>query len=85
MKISDLKNMRVVNLGNGKVMGKIVDLVLDVNRGYVKAVVLPGESKLLGIWNSDKVTEVPWNRIKKIGKDVIIIDLPESYSLASDR
>lgn len=85
MKISDLKNMRVVNLGNGKVMGKIVDLVLDVNRGYVKAVMLPGESRWLGIWGAEKLTEVPWDKIKKIGKDVIIIDLPESFSLADEK
>lgn len=80
MKISDLKNMRIVNLANGKVLGKIVDLVLDVNRGYVKAIVMPGDSKWPAFWSSEKDLEVPWSNIKKIGHDVIIVDLPETWT-----
>ena len=80
MKISDLRNMRIVNLANGKVLGKISDLVLDVNRGYIKAVIMPGDAKWPVFWSNDKELEVPWSNIKKIGHDVIIVDLPEAWS-----
>jgi YlmC/YmxH family sporulation protein len=81
MKISELKNMRIVNLANGKVLGKISDLILDVNRGYVKAIIMPGDLRWPVFWNNEKELEVPWSNIKKIGHDVIIVDLPEAWSL----
>jgi len=80
MKISDLKSMRIVNLANGKVLGKITDLVMDVQGGYVKAIVMPGQTKWPAFWVSEKEIEVPWENIKKIGQDVIIVDAPEAWS-----
>jgi len=80
MKISDLKTMRIVNLANGKILGKISDLIMDVDRGYVKAIVMPGDIRWPAFWSSEKAVEVPWDKIKKIGQDVIIVDLPEAWS-----
>jgi len=80
MKISDLRNMRIVNMANGKVLGKISDLVMDVNRGYVKAIIMPGGTRWPAFLNNEKEVEVPWDNIKKIGHDVIIVDVPEAWS-----
>jgi len=80
MKISDLRNMRIVNLANGKVLGKISDLVVDVNRGYVKAIIMPGDARWPAFLSNEKDVEVPWENIKKIGHDVIIVDMPEAWS-----
>lgn len=80
MKISDLKDMRIVNMANGKVLGKISDLVMDVNRGYVKAIVLPGGTRWPAFLSREKEVEVSWENIKKIGQDVIIVDMPETWS-----
>lgn len=80
MKISDLRNMRIVNMANGKVLGKISDLVMDVNRGYVKAIILPGGNSWPVFLRNAKEVEVPWGNIKKIGQDVIIVDMPETWS-----
>lgn len=85
MKISDLRNMRIVNMANGKVLGKISDLVMDVNRGYVKAIVLPGGARWPAFLSREKEVEVPWENIKKIGQDVIIVDVPEAWSQEEDK
>lgn len=80
MKISDLKTMRIVNLADGKMLGKISDLVMDVSCGYIKGIVLPGDTKWPLFWSSEREVEVPWESIKKIGKDVIIVDMPLTWA-----
>lgn len=80
MKISDLRIMRVINMANGKILGKIVDLVMDVDRGYIKAIIMPGDTKWPAFWSSEKEVEVPWDNIKKIGHDVIIVELPDTWA-----
>lgn len=80
MKISDLKAMRIVNLADGKILGKINDLVMDVTRGYVKAIIMPGDTKWPMFWTSEKEVEVAWENIKKIGRDVIIVDMPLAWA-----
>lgn len=80
MKISDLKNMRVVNLANGKFLGKITDLIMDVDGGYIKAIILPGGSKWPVFFGDSREMEVPWKNIMKIGQDVIIVDVPEVWT-----
>lgn len=84
MKISDLKSMRIVNMANGKFLGRITDLVMDVNRGYIKAIIMPGDNKWPVFWSIDKEVEVPWENIKRIGHDVIIVDLPEAWTNKDD-
>mgnify|MGYP000845319139 CR=1 FL=1 len=66
MKISDLRTMRIVNMADGKILGKISDLVMDVNRGYVKAIIMPGDTKWPVFWSSEREVEVPWENIKSL-------------------
>lgn len=79
MKISELRVMRIVNIADGKILGKISDLVMDVSRGYVKAIIMPGDTRWPRFWTSEKEIEVAWENIKKIGKDVILVDMPLTW------
>ena len=84
MKISELRVMRIVNIADGKILGKISDLVMDVNRGYVKAIIMPGDTKWPVFWSSAKEIEVPWENIIKIGHDFIIVDMPRIWAQADN-
>ena len=82
MRISDLRLLDVVNVKDGRRLGPIKDLDLDLERGSVKGIVLPGPSRSWGLFGGNKVEDyfVPWDRVKKIGVDVILVDvndLPE--------
>ncbi|HWQ43864.1 MAG TPA: YlmC/YmxH family sporulation protein [Desulfosporosinus sp.] len=82
MRISDLRLLDVVNVKDGRRLGPIKDLDLDLERGSVKGIVLPGPSRSWGFFGSSKTEDffVPWDRVKKIGVDVILVDvndLPE--------
>jgi len=85
MRISDLRLLDVVNVKDGRRLGPIKDLDLDLERGSVKGIVLPGPSRSWGFFGSSSSSKtedyfVPWDRVKKIGVDVILVDvndLPE--------
>lgn len=75
MRISDLQSKDVVNIGDGKRLGAIGDLDVDIDTGLVRAIVIPGESRFFGMMGSGQEHVVPWNQIVKIGADVILVDL----------
>ena len=82
MRISDLRLLDVVNVKDGRRLGPIKDLDLDLDLGVVKGVIVQGPSRNRGLFGGGKSDDVivPWDRVKKIGVDVILVDandLPE--------
>jgi YlmC/YmxH family sporulation protein len=75
MRISDLQAKDVVNIGDGKRLGTIGDLDVDIETGLIRAIVIPGESRFFGMMGSGQEVVVPWTQIVKIGADVILVDL----------
>lgn len=77
MKISELQSKDVVNVGNGRKLGKIYDLELDLRKGRIRSLIIPGESRLFGWVSHGQDWVIPWHRIVKIGSDVILVQLDE--------
>lgn len=73
MKISELQAKDVVNIADGRKLGHIIDLELDLRGGTIKAIVIPGETKLFGWLNGGQEWVIPWRQIVKIGSDVILV------------
>lgn len=75
IKISDLRTREVVNVQDGRKLGIIKDLDLDVERGKINALVLPGPNRFINIFTRREDIVVPWERIVKIGRDVILVEV----------
>ena len=75
IKISDLRNRDVVNILDGKKLGNIIDIDLDLDNGKVVALVLPGRVKGFLFTKREEVV-VPWQKIVRIGRDVILVEVP---------
>lgn len=75
IKISELQSKDVVNVSDGRKLGQIHDLEVDLHQGEIQALVVPGESRLFGLWSGGKEWVIPWNQIVKIGTDVILVRL----------
>ncbi|SDW05052.1 sporulation protein, YlmC/YmxH family [Marininema mesophilum] len=84
IKISELQAKDVVNISDGKKLGQINDLELDLREGQIKALVVPSESRFFGLVTGGKETVIPWNRIVKIGNDVILVRLDNGQSYVED-
>lgn len=76
MRISELRMLDIVNVKDGRRLGPIKDLDLDLERGVVKGIVVPGASRSWGFFGGNRSEDVfvPWEKVKKIGVDVILVD-----------
>ncbi|HHW54165.1 MAG: YlmC/YmxH family sporulation protein [bacterium] len=75
VRISDLKMREVINVLDGKRMGVINDIDVDIEEGRIKALIVPGTPRLLGLFGKNDDLVIPWERIKKIGVDVILVEV----------
>lgn len=74
-KISDLGLRDTVNLIDGAKLGPVKDVHIDMETGKVLSLVLSGGKKYLGLFSVGKDVEVPWEKIKKIGIDTVLLEL----------
>ena len=83
IKISELQSKDVVSITDGRKLGQIHDLELDLREGQITALVVPGESRFFGWMSGGKEWVIPWNQIVKIGADVILVRL-DSHTMEDE-
>ncbi|MEW6171442.1 MAG: YlmC/YmxH family sporulation protein [Bacillota bacterium] len=76
LKISDLRMREVINVLDGRRLGLIKDIDIDMENGRIKALVLPGPARLLGFFGKEEEMIIPWDSIVRIGMDVILVEAP---------
>jgi len=74
LKTSDLKVKEVININDGKRLGAITDIEIDVESGKLTSIIVPGNSKFLGLFGRNEDVVIPWGKISKIGFDVILVE-----------
>lgn len=77
MKISDFQTKDVINIVDGKKLGQISDLELDLRQGRIESIVVPGQSKFFGMFGGGQDMVIPWRSIVKIGMDVVLVKLED--------
>lgn len=77
MKISDFQTKDVINIVDGKRLGQISDLELDLRRGVIEAIVVPGYTRFMGLFGGGTDLIIPWRNIVKIGSDVVLVKMEE--------
>lgn len=74
MRISDLQNRAVINLIDGKNVGNIIDFEIN-DDGTVVGFIVEKYKFLISSFTSKKELLIKWNQVKKIGEDVILVDV----------
>ncbi len=75
MRIADMKHKEVINTLDGSRLGYICDIELDWSQGKVEKVIIPGPSKIMGLFGRNLEYAIPWDKIKKIGEDIILVEM----------
>jgi YlmC/YmxH family sporulation protein len=75
MKISDFQTKDVINIVDGKKLGQVSDLELDLRQGRIESIVIPSSGKWFGLFGGGTDLVIPWKSIVKIGMDVVLVKL----------
>ncbi|NDI33657.1 YlmC/YmxH family sporulation protein [Chengkuizengella sediminis] len=78
MKISDFQTKDVINIVDGKKLGSVSDLELDLRQGKIDSIVVPSQGKFFGLFSGDNEVVIPWRNIVKIGMDVVLVKLDDT-------
>ncbi len=84
MSFSELRQKEVINVCDGRRLGRPIDLVLN-ERACVEAIVVPDSCSFWGFLKPDREgLVIPWNKIRCIGDDVILVELDEKRILGGN-
>ncbi len=71
----DFKHKEVININDGKRLGYVQDVTADFKTGTITNIIVPGNTKLFNLFSTGNEINIPWNCIKTIGDDIILVDI----------
>ncbi len=71
----DFKQKEVININDGKILGFIIDVQADFEKGEIHSIVVAKTGKIFNSINSKNNITIEWKDIKKIGEDVILVEI----------
>ena len=73
MRLSELQNKDIVNINNGSKIERIIDVLINTE-GTMETLVVQ-KNKIINVFSNNGEIEIKWNQIKKIGDDVILVNM----------
>lgn len=77
MRVCELRQCEVINVRDCKKLGYPADIEFDPRTGCVLAIIIPGPAHFCGMFGREKEFVIKWCSIKKIGPDIILVDVDE--------
>lgn len=72
----DFRHKEVINIKDGKRLGCVQDVCADLQTGIITSIIVPGgNNKLLNIFASNSDIVIPWQNIKCISDDLILVEI----------
>lgn len=77
MKLSEFAGKEIINIFDGARLGTVSesDLIIDADTGSVESIVLPSRSPFFSLKNKHNPLVIPWQAVRKIGSQIIVVDL----------
>lgn len=73
-RITQLRDKEIINVNDGSRYGYVGDLEIDLETGQVRALVVPGRLRLLGLLGREEDRIFPWESVRRFGEDIILVD-----------
>ncbi|WP_298844704.1 YlmC/YmxH family sporulation protein [Clostridium sp.] len=70
--INNLRQMEIIDINSGSKMGYIKDLKVDCDDYKIISILMPTQKS--SWFNKNNSIEIPWEKVKKVGVDVILVD-----------
>lgn len=76
---SEFRDKEVINMSDGRRLGFVCDVEINMDDGKLEAIIIPGGGRLFGLLGKDSEFIIPWEKVKKIGEDIILVDMDERF------
>lgn len=74
----EIRDKEIINILDGKSLGYVSDIEIDLQRGKIDALVVPAQRKLFSMFSGGEEYVIKWKDIKRIGEDVILAEVREA-------
>ncbi len=75
IRITQLNCKEVICISDGRRLGYVCDVEIDLTCGKALAIVVPGPCRVFGAFGRTEDYVIEWSRICKIGPDIILVDI----------
>lgn len=75
LRVTELHCKEVICVADGRRLGFVTDVEVELPKGHVVAIVVPGPCRFLGMFGRRDDFVIPWSCIRKIGPDIILVDI----------
>ena len=84
--VTQLRCKEVICLSDGRRLGFVSDVEVEIPEGMVCALIVPGPCRVLGLMGRKEDYRIPWSCIRRIGPDIILVDVqPEACGVPRHR
>ena len=85
-RFTDLHCKEVICICDGRRLGYVTDAIVELPEGRINAIVVPAPCRIWGVLGHRDDFVIPWNHIKRIGPDIILVDIkPDSCRVPRPR
>lgn len=74
VKFSQLQAKEVICVKDGRRLGFVEDVLVEIPEGTINAIVVPGPCRYLGMVGRTEDYIIPWNCICHVGPDIVLVD-----------
>ena len=73
-RFAEIRCKEVINIHDGCRLGYVGDVECRLPEGELTALIVPGPLRFFGLFGRGEEYVIPWESIKQIGDDIILID-----------
>lgn len=81
IRVSDIMEKEIINVKNGKRMGFITDIDMDINDGKITSFTITGDGGRGFFSRGSEGQVILWSDILKIGCDTIIVNIGSELNI----
>ena len=74
-KFTELSCKEVICVCDGRRLGFVSDVIIELPEGQIVAIVIPGPCRFFGLWGRKDDFVIPWHCIRRIGPDIVLVDV----------
>ena len=76
----EIRNKEVINIFDGKSLGYVCDIEINLQAGTIDGIVLPGSRGIFNLFGKgEEDIVIRWSDVKTVGEDVILVDVKGAF------